>query len=96
MDSALLWNLVGALGPTGFIMWLAYRTTSHIIPKLAERLASTFKEASENQRQDFKETLKQQREDFGRMLTREQEVHESQTDRLVEAIKEKGPQRAAG
>jgi len=68
-------ELVSALGPMGFVFWLVWRTTSHTIP----RLAQSFEEAVEKQRQDFKELLLKFQE-------HEQKVHQGEVDRLCRSI----------
>ena len=80
----LLTQLVSALGPMGFVMWLVWRTTNHTIP----RLAQAFEEAIERQRTDFKAMMKEQRDDLHRFLEREQDTHMKQTDKMVKAIEE--------
>lgn len=85
----LLMELVTALGPMGFVMWLVHRTTTHTIP----RLAKSFEQSVERQRVDFKEMFRDQRSDYERMMTREQDVHAAQTDKIVEAIKSVGAER---
>jgi len=84
MDAALLTQLISARGPTGFVMWLVWRTTNHTIP----RLAKAFEDASDRQRQDFREMLQQQRSDFERILDREQLLHKEQTDKLLTGMRE--------
>lgn len=83
MDTTVLTQLVGALGPVGFVMWMVWRNTNYTIP----RLAKSFENATDRQRQDFKEMFNQQRGDFERILTRQQEIHESQSTKAIEAIK---------
>lgn len=70
----------------GFVMWLVWRTTNHTIP----RLAMSFEQAVERQRQDFKEMIQQQRNDFERMMVREQEIHQEHVDRLVALVRDGG------
>lgn len=86
----LMTQLVSALGPMGFVMWLVYRTTHYTIP----RLAKGFEEAIDRQRNDFKEIVAEQRQDFLREMGREREVHTEQMDRLasaVERLADRGP-----
>lgn len=49
VSTELLTQLVSALGPMGFVMWLVHRTTTHTIPRLAKQ----FEEATERARQDY-------------------------------------------
>lgn len=76
MDSAnVMVDLIAALGPMGFVFWLVWRTTSHTIPRLAQR----FEEGMERQRQDFKEILYTFQEN-------EQRIHEKEIDRICNSI----------
>lgn len=79
---AILTDLVSALGPMGFVMWLVWRTTHHTIP----RLAKSFEDAIDRQRADFKEMAMHQRQDFAREMDRERAVHSAQMDRLATAV----------
>jgi hypothetical protein len=63
-------QLVSALGPMGFVMWLVWRTTNHTIP----RLAKSFEDAIDRQRGEFRETLTEQRADFMSSIDRERQV----------------------
>lgn len=78
----LMTQLVSALGPMGFVMWLVYRTTNHTIP----RLAKSFEDAGDRQRSDFKEALNDQRDAFSREMERERQVHTEQMGRLASAV----------
>lgn len=93
MSTDILMELITALGPMGFVMWLVHRTTTHTIP----RLAKSFEDNIRNQRDDFKEMMTQQRSDyerlhvqqradFERMTQRLQESHIAQIDKVVEAF----------
>lgn len=83
MDSPeVMTQLIAALGPMGFVMWLVWRTTNHTIP----RLAKSFEEAADRQRKEFKEMFQQQRNDFDRILRREQEISQRHVDAMVKAI----------
>lgn len=78
----LMTQLVSALGPMGFVMWLVYRTTNHTIP----RLAKSFEDAGDRQRSDFKEALGDQRDAFSREMERERQVHAEHMGRLASAV----------
>jgi len=78
----MLSQLISALGPMGFVMWLVWRTTNHTIP----RLAKGFEDAIERQRIDFKESLKEMREGFFREMDRERETHTRRVDRFADAV----------
>ena len=80
----VLTQLISALGPMGFVMWLVWRTTHHTIP----RLAKSFEDASDRQREDFKEMFNLQRHDFERILQREQEIRQIQIDAIMTAIRD--------
>ena len=75
---ALLSQLISALGPMGFVMWLVWRTTNHTIP----RLAKDFESAMDRERSDFKEALAEQRTDFMRALEREREVFSKMVENI--------------
>jgi len=77
----LLTQLVAALGPMGFVMWLVWRTTNHTIP----RLAKSFEEGVDRQRLDFRQMMTEQRADFMRELALERELRERQMDRFASA-----------
>lgn len=68
----LLTQLVSALGPMGFVMWLVHRTTTVTIP----RLAKSFEEALDRERADYKAALAEQRSDLLRLVDREHDVCE--------------------
>jgi hypothetical protein len=78
----LMVQLVSALGPMGFVMWLVWRTTNHTIP----RLAKNFEEALDRERADFKSIITDQREDFRRELDREREIYFRQIGMLEKAV----------
>jgi hypothetical protein len=82
MEYEILTQLVSALGPMGFVMWLVWRTTHHTIP----RLAKSFEDATDRQRVDFKEIMHDQRQSFQQEMEHEREAHTKQMDRLAEAI----------
>lgn len=75
---SLLTQLISALGPMGFVMWLVHRTTTHTIP----RLAKSFEEALDRARADYKGAMAEQRSDLLRLVDREHEVCE----KLIGAI----------
>ncbi|HSC15014.1 MAG TPA: hypothetical protein VLI71_07845 [Gammaproteobacteria bacterium] len=74
----LLTQLISALGPMGFVMWLVHRTTTHTIP----RLAKSFEEALDRERADYKAALSEQRGDLLRLVEREHQV----CDKLAAAV----------
>lgn len=75
-------KLVAALGPLGFVFWLVWNNTHRTIP----RLAKSFEQAIQEQRQDFRQILNEQREDFLREMEKDREVHARQLDRLTNAV----------
>lgn len=83
-DAQMLMSLIGDLGALGFVLWMAWRMTNHTIP----RLAKSFEDATDRQRNDFKEMLKEQRDSCATMMEREREVHGQHVDRIVETLKE--------
>jgi len=75
----LLTQLLSALGPMGFVMWLVVRTTNHTIP----RLAKSFEEALDRARVDFRSILTDQRTDFLALLDRERTIQVQLLDHLA-------------
>lgn len=74
-SAKIMIDLIAALGPMGFVFWLVWRTTSHTIPRLAQR----FEEGIEKQRQDFKDML-------STFQTNEQRIHEQEVERICTSI----------
>lgn len=87
-------ELIKALGPMGFIMWMVWRFQSHTIPRLAKdnrdaqaRQREDFKDILANQLAKFDEMQRAQMDFFRQVIEREQAVHERQTSEIVEAIR---------
>ena len=77
-----LLNLISDLGALGFILWLVHRTTTHTVP----RLARSFEDAVERQRQTFIEELRIVRGEFKDEIKTEREFFGSQIERLTGAV----------
>jgi predicted negative regulator of RcsB-dependent stress response len=93
--SKLFLDLVGNLGALGFIFWLVWRTTNHTIPRLAESFEKAveaarkdYREASTQERADFMDALERQRQATEVQMGVEREHQKSQTDKLVDALKD--------
>lgn len=80
MQPDSLVNLAGNLTAVGFVVWLAHRLTTKIIPDMA----AAFIAANERQRQDFRETLERQRQDFAEFHKRENLAHELRLQGVIE------------
>lgn len=84
----LLSQLISALGPMGFVMWLVWRTTNHTIPALAK----SFEDSVERQRADFRASLTEQRADFLAALERERQMCSKLMDKLSDKTDREGSQ----
>ena len=67
IQSGIMVELISALGPMGFVMWMVYRMTNTTIPRLA---------------QDFKEAVDSHREDYKRIHDNDREFYKEQLDAL--------------
>ncbi len=75
-------ELAKTFGPMGIIMWLVFHTTRYTLPNMAK----TFEDSLQRQRVEFRQMSQQQRNDFRAMISEEQASHETQTNRIVDAI----------
>lgn len=85
LDTGFFVTLIGDLGSLGFILYLVHRTTTHTIP----RLAAEYMQSEQRLREDFKIILTEQRGDFLGALDRERQIQSDQTDRIIQAIRDR-------
>lgn len=64
MPADTIISLAGNLSAIGFVIWLAHRLTTKVIPDMT----TTFTQATERQREDFRCTLSEQRQAHETML----------------------------
>ncbi len=94
-DFGSILNLAGNFGSLGLIFWLVWRTTNFTIP----RLAKTFEESLNKQRQDFRESMHNERNKSQIMLSeykdffihqveREREFQMNATKQIVDTLNE--------